>query len=50
MFNIQLYHGWVVDPEDYEFVNTVGQRTYNELVEELVRLGSSDHPDDVNKS
>ena len=36
LLDVQLVHGWLVDPEDHQTAQVLGQRTYNELVETLV--------------
>ncbi|PPR95726.1 hypothetical protein GOBAR_AA24962 [Gossypium barbadense] len=36
--NIPLYHGWIVDPQDYETASAVGSKSYNAIMEELVAL------------
>jgi len=38
MFNIRLVHGWLVDPEDLEMRNAIGDNTYNDLMNKLVAL------------
>lgn len=49
LFEISLYHGWLVDPRDTELASIVGDRTYNRLVEEIIHLKASANPDDVQK-
>ncbi|TPP67769.1 Protein FAM63A [Fasciola gigantica] len=49
LFEISLYHGWLVDPRDAELASIVGDRTYNRLVEEIIHLKASSNPDDVQK-
>lgn len=49
LFEISLYHGWLVDPRDVELASIVGDRTYNRLVEEIIHLKASANPDDVQK-
>ncbi|KAL5552175.1 hypothetical protein UlMin_002351 [Ulmus minor] len=38
LLDIPLYHGWIVDPQDYETANAIGSKSYNALMEELVAL------------
>ncbi|EFN59098.1 hypothetical protein CHLNCDRAFT_137880 [Chlorella variabilis] len=45
LLDIQLVHGWLVDPQDEATAAAVGSRSYNELVVRLVTaLGSSATP------
>lgn len=37
-FGIRLVHGWLVDPEDLEMKNAIGDNTYNDLMNKLVAL------------
>jgi len=43
---IQLLHGWLVDPEERRLVNVIGDKSYNQLMNELVeyRASSSSAP------
>ncbi|KAK4470331.1 hypothetical protein MN116_005895 [Schistosoma mekongi] len=50
LFNIHIYHGWLVDPDEHDLVAAVGNKTYNQLTEELLRLGSSDNCEDLYRS
>ncbi|CAH8854903.1 unnamed protein product [Trichobilharzia szidati] len=50
LFNIHIYHGWLVDPDEHDLAVTVGKRTYNQLTEELLRLRSSDNSEDLYRS
>ncbi|CAH8589032.1 unnamed protein product [Heterobilharzia americana] len=50
LFNIHIYHGWLVDPDEHDLAMTVGKRTYNQLTEELLRLRSSQTSEDVYRS
>eukprot|EP00041_Stephanoeca_diplocostata_P031124 m.962687 g.962687 ORF g.962687 m.962687 type:complete len:662 (+) comp23892_c0_seq16:306-2291(+) len=36
IFRIGIYHGWVVDPHDLDSVETVGSKTYNQLLEMVI--------------
>ncbi|KAG9139357.1 hypothetical protein Leryth_024031 [Lithospermum erythrorhizon] len=38
LLDIPLYHGWIVDPQDYETANSIGSKSYNTLMGELVAL------------
>ncbi|XP_038687943.1 uncharacterized protein LOC119987198 isoform X2 [Tripterygium wilfordii] len=38
LLDIPLYHGWIVDPQDYETTNAIGSKSYNALTGELVAL------------
>ncbi|VDP91204.1 unnamed protein product [Echinostoma caproni] len=49
LFGISLYHGWLVDPRDMELASVVGNRTYNQLVEQIIHLKASTNPEDVHK-
>ena len=36
LFNIVLYHGWLVDPQQEEVVKSVDGLSYNQLVEKII--------------
>ncbi|KAK7406189.1 hypothetical protein VNO78_07809 [Psophocarpus tetragonolobus] len=38
LLDIPLYHGWIVDPQDYDTANSIGSKSYNALMGELVTL------------
>ncbi|KAI8530363.1 hypothetical protein RHMOL_Rhmol11G0052100 [Rhododendron molle] len=38
LLDIPLYHGWIVDPQDYDTANAIGSKSYNTLMGELVAL------------
>ncbi|XP_054824455.1 uncharacterized protein LOC129322269 isoform X2 [Prosopis cineraria] len=38
LLDIPLYHGWIVDPQDYDTANAIGSKSYNALMGELVAL------------
>ncbi|KAL2348094.1 hypothetical protein Fmac_002094 [Flemingia macrophylla] len=38
LLDIPLYHGWIVDPQDYDTANAIGSKSYNALTGELVSL------------
>eukprot|EP00561_Arcocellulus_cornucervis_P002333 CAMPEP_0185808692 /NCGR_PEP_ID=MMETSP1322-20130828/5761_1 /TAXON_ID=265543 /ORGANISM="Minutocellus polymorphus, Strain RCC2270" /LENGTH=604 /DNA_ID=CAMNT_0028504923 /DNA_START=263 /DNA_END=2077 /DNA_ORIENTATION=+ len=37
LLGVELVHGWLLDPQDVETVSVVRDRTYNELVEVVIR-------------
>lgn len=37
MLNVELVHGWLLDPQDRDTVQLVGSKTYNELIEVVVQ-------------
>lgn len=39
-----------MDPDEHDLAATVGNRTYNQLTEELLRLESSDNYEDLKRS
>ncbi|OVA10987.1 Protein of unknown function DUF544 [Macleaya cordata] len=38
LLDIPLYHGWIVDPQDYDTANAISSKSYNTLMGELVAL------------
>ncbi|XP_068636289.1 uncharacterized protein [Aristolochia californica] len=38
LLGIELYHGWIVDPQDVETLEAVGSKSYNSLMAEIVAL------------
>ncbi|KAL4298424.1 hypothetical protein GQ457_12G001080 [Hibiscus cannabinus] len=38
LLDIPLYHGWIVDPQDYETAGAIGSKSYNSIMEQLVAL------------
>ncbi|XP_057449406.1 uncharacterized protein LOC130740742 isoform X2 [Lotus japonicus] len=36
LLGIPLYHGWIVDPKDYDTANAIGSKSYNDLTVEIV--------------
>ncbi|OMO81008.1 hypothetical protein COLO4_23793 [Corchorus olitorius] len=38
LLDIPLYHGWIVDTQDYETANAIGSKSYNAIMGELVAL------------
>jgi len=43
LFNIQLYHGWVIDPQNSELQKIVNSNasSYNQLVEKMIHQRQS---------
>lgn len=41
LVHVPLLHGWVVDPSDEITATAIGQRSYNQVVEHLIRLRES---------
>ena len=37
ILNIGLYHGWLVDPQDLQTLKAVGNLSYNQIVEKIIR-------------
>lgn len=39
LLNIQLFHGWIIDPQDVELRTVVNSdaSSYNQLVEKMIR-------------
>ena len=42
LLGLQLYHGWLADPQNHAELAAVGQCTYNQLVEKIIEDKSSD--------
>ena len=40
LLDINLFHGWVVDPQDTVTTTAIGSKSYNQLVEWLVCCSS----------
>ncbi|KAK1565294.1 hypothetical protein Q3G72_023470 [Acer saccharum] len=40
LLDIPLYHGWIVDPQDFDTTEAIGSKSYNALMGELVALES----------
>ena len=38
LLDIPIYHGWIVDPQDYETATAIGSKSYNAIMGELVAL------------
>ena len=47
LFDVVLYHGWLVDPQDEETYQVVSHYSYNQLVEMVVNNSNSN---DLNKA
>ena len=45
LLRIPLYHGWVVDPNDLKTSRTVGNHSYNQLVDKIITNKSSSSPE-----
>eukprot|EP00794_Sanderia_malayensis_P016646 gene16646-18336_t len=41
LLNIGLYHGWLVDPQDFRTVTAIGSLSYNQLVEKIIKSKES---------
>ncbi|KAJ4832242.1 hypothetical protein Tsubulata_002005, partial [Turnera subulata] len=50
LLDIPLYHGWIVDPQDYETANAIGPKSYNALMGELVALETLNMGDGSNNN
>ncbi|XP_051114739.1 uncharacterized protein LOC127240228 [Andrographis paniculata] len=50
LLDIPLYHGWIVDPQDYETTDAIGSKSYNTLMGELVSLETQNVEDDHKKN
>jgi hypothetical protein len=46
LFNINLYHGWLVDPQQADIIETVKNLSYNQLVEKIINLKTSTNGSD----
>lgn len=42
LFSINLYHGWLIDPEQKNFYNNFGEMSYNQLIEIILNSSDSD--------
>ena len=42
LLSVQLYHGWLVDPNDHTSYDVVAPYTYNQLVEYAINNASSE--------
>ena len=52
LLNIQLFHGWVIDPQDTELRTIVSSDapSYNQLVEKMIRERTSEREELVRES
>lgn len=50
LFNIALYHGWLVDPQQEEIVKSVDGLSYNQLVEKIIANKNSPDNELVSQS
>lgn len=49
LLNINLYHGWLIDPQQIEINSLAANLSYNQLVEKIINLKSSDKSEDVSQ-
>lgn len=45
LLHIPLYHGWLVDPNDVETVSSIGNLSYNQLVDKIITHKTSTRPE-----
>ena len=50
LLGISLYHGWIVDQDDFETVNIVGNCSYNQLVDKIITNKSSNKSEEVTEA
>ncbi|KAI3687500.1 hypothetical protein L1987_81197 [Smallanthus sonchifolius] len=50
LLDIPLYHGWIVDPQDSDTADSIGLKSYNTLMGELVALETQNQESDVKNS
>lgn len=50
LLHISLYHGWLVDPQNPDEVESVGKCSYNQLVEKIIGDKTSDKPEEVRQA
>ncbi|XP_057978099.1 uncharacterized protein LOC131164707 [Malania oleifera] len=46
LLDIPLYHGWIVDPQDFDTADAIGSKSYNALMGELVALETQNMEDE----
>ncbi|KAL6006801.1 hypothetical protein ACLOJK_032296 [Asimina triloba] len=46
LLGIELYHGWIIDPQDTDTFNAIGSKSYNALIGELVSLETRHEEED----
>lgn len=49
LLDVQLYHGWLVDPQDTDISEVIGQHSYNQLVEMIINGKASDDHEKTRK-
>lgn len=49
LLRIPLYHGWLVDPQDFNTNEILCGLSYNQAVERVINCSSSENPDNVRK-
>jgi hypothetical protein len=47
LFNINLFHGWLVDPQQMDIIEVVKNLSYNQLVEKIISLNGSTNEADM---
>lgn len=47
LFQVSLYHGWLVDPQNERTYDVVSKMSYNRLVEMIINNQASADPVDV---
>jgi len=50
LLRIPLYHGWLVDPQTPEIVATIGNASYNQIVEKAISQKCSNNADSVTQA
>ncbi|CAH1439542.1 unnamed protein product [Lactuca virosa] len=48
LLDIPLYHGWIVDPQDFDTSSAIGLKSYNTIMGELVALETQNVANDIN--
>jgi hypothetical protein len=48
LFDVMLYHGWLVDPQDEKTYQVVGHCFYNQLVEMVINNSNSEDVNEAN--
>ncbi|XP_023764568.1 uncharacterized protein LOC111913070 isoform X2 [Lactuca sativa] len=48
LLDIPLYHGWIVDPQDFDTASAIGLKSYNTIMGELVALETQNVANDIN--
>ena len=47
ILNIGLYHGWLIDPQDSQISNAVGNLSYNQLVEKIIESKDKNSSEEI---